>query len=142
MRPGIDCIGIATPFYCNDGNGLFLFQKEKGTWSPGSGKLDFGQTLEESVLREIKEEYGCRGTIQEQLPAHSVRYMHDGKKRYWLSIPFFVKVNPKEVKNNEPEYIAEIGWFSLDALPKPLHPGFTFTFTNYRNYFEKYRAKK
>lgn len=139
MRPGVDYIGIATPFYCNDGKGLFLFQRRKNKgWDTGSGKLDFGCMPEENVLREVKEEYGCQGEIQEQLPTHFAFYADGNKKRHWLSIPFFVKVNPKEAKNNEPEEIDKIGWFSLDKLPEPLHPGFNFTFTNYRKYFEKY----
>ena len=103
--------------------------------------IRFRCTPEENVLREVTEEYGCKGEIQEQLPLHSIFREWDGKKTHWLAIPFFVKVNPKEVKNNEPEKIDEIGWFSLDSLPKPLHTGFNFTFTNYRKYFEKYNLK-
>lgn len=145
MKPGIDYIGISTPFYCNDGNGLFLFHKrskncrdEHGRWDPGSGQLDFGCTPEENVLREVGEEYGCKGKIQEQLPAHSIFREWEGKKTHWLAIPFFVKVNPKAAKNNEPKKIDEIGWFRLNKLPKPLHTGFSFTFTNYQKYFKKY----
>lgn len=142
MKAGIDYIGIATPFYCNDGKGRFLFQKRNGTWSPGSGHLDFGLTPEENVLKEVKEEYGCRGTIQEQLPMHFTRYLQDNRKRHWLSIPFFVKVNPREATNNEPQEIEEIGWFSLGALPKPLHSGFKVTFAKYRAHFDKYNLKQ
>lgn len=149
MKPGIDYIGITTPFYCSDGKGLFLLHKrskncrdEHGRWDPGSGQLNFGCTPEENVLREVAEEYGCKGEIQEQLPIHSIFREWDGKKTHWLAIPFFVKVDPEKVKNNEPEKIDEIGWFSLDKLPKPLHTGFNFTFTNYREYFEKYKLKK
>lgn len=145
MKPGIDYIGISTPFYCNDGKGNFLLHKrskncrdEHGRWDPGSGQLEYGLTLEENVLKEVFEEYGCKGEIQEQLPAHSIFREQDGQKTHWLAIPFFVKVNPSEAKNNEPEKIEEIGWFSLDDLPKPLHTGFNFTFDNYKEYFEKY----
>lgn len=149
MEQGVDHIGIATPFYCNDGKGRFLFQRrskscrdECGSWSPGSGKLDFGCTPEENALREVKEEYGCDREIQEQLPAHSVFRVRDGKETHWLSIPFFIKVNPKEVRNNEPEKVDKIGWFSLEELPEPLHSGFNFTFSHYKKYFEKYGLKK
>ena len=75
MKIGIDFIGISTPFYCNDGKGNFLFHRrskncrdEHGKWDPGSGKLDFGVCIEVNVLREIAEEYGCKGEIQERLP--------------------------------------------------------------------------
>lgn len=149
MKPGIDYIGIATPFYCNDGKGNFLFHKrsnqcrdEKGRWDTGSGQLDFGLTPEENVLKEVFEEYGCNGEIQEQLPAHLILREQNDKKTHWLVIPFFVKINPIDVKNNEPDKIDEISWFSLDNLPKPLHTGFNFSFNKYKKYFEKYGLKK
>ena len=53
MKPGIDYIGVSTPFYCHDGQGNFLFHKrsqkcrdEQGRWDTGSGKLEFGLTVE------------------------------------------------------------------------------------------------
>lgn len=91
IRAGIDYIGITTPFYCNDGKGKFLFHKrskncrdEQGAWDPGGGQLEFGQSLENSVLREVIEEYGCAGEIQGLLPAHSIFRTSNGKKRTGL----------------------------------------------------------
>ena len=146
MKIGIEYIGVSTPFYCNDGKGNFVLHKrskncrdEQGAWDPGSGQLEFGQTLEESVLREIMEEYGCIGTIQEQLPAHSILRIHNWKQTHWVAIPFFVLVNRKDVKINEKEKIDEIGWFRLDNLPSPLHTGFQYTLKRYRKFFDKYR---
>lgn len=146
MEIGADYIGITTPFYCNDGNGKFLLHKrsqecrdEHGKWDPGSGKLDFGLTLEENVLREVEEEYGCIGVIQGVIPAHSILREHNGRKTHWLAIPHFVKVDPHQVKNNEPHKIDEIGWFTLNNLPEPLHTGFKYSFDTYAQYFDKYR---
>lgn len=146
MQPGVDFIGITTPFYCNDGKGNFVFHKrskntrdEHGKWDPGSGQLHLGETPQQSVLREVAEEYGVKGKIQEQLPAHSIFRKHNGRSTHWLAIPFFVLVNPKKVRPNEPKKMAEIGWFTLDSLPKPLHTGFNFTLTHYQDYFQKYK---
>lgn len=145
MKIGINYIGITTPFYCNDGKGNFLFhtrskncRDEHGAWDPGGGQVEFGESLEESVLREVKEEYGCTGVIQEQLPAHSVLRTHEGVKTHWIAIPFLILVKKSEVINNEPKKIDEIGWFRLNKLPHPLHTGFEFSFNKYRKYFEKY----
>ena len=146
MNIGTDYIGVTTPFYCNDGNGNFLFHKrskncrdEHGNWDPGSGKLDFGVSLEENVLREVLEEYGCRGEIQERLPAHDIFREQNGQKTHWVAVPFFVKVNREEVKNNEPHKIDELGWFRLDNLPTPLHTGFQISFSLFKEYFDKYK---
>ncbi len=146
MRLGIDYIGISTPFYCNDGKGKFLFHKrsrncrdEQGRWDTGSGQLEFGFTPEENVLKEVREEYGCEGKIQERLPAHSILRKFDGVKTHWLAIPFFILVDQKEIKLNEPEKMDEIGWFTLDNLPSPLHTGFAYSFSRYKDIFQKYK---
>lgn len=146
MKPGIDYVGICTPFYCNDGNGLFLLSKrsrnardEHGRWDPGSGLLELGLTPEQNVVREIKEEYGCKNiTIQEAVPVHTIFRLLNGIKTHWVAIPFFVLVDPKEVRNNEPNKFETFSWFSLDKLPKPLHSGFLSTFKRYQSLFQKY----
>ncbi len=146
MIAGIDYIGITTPFYCNDGRGNFLLHKrskncrdERGHWDPGGGQLEFGQTLKESVLREVKEEYGCQGKIQEALPAHSILRKDNRKITHWVAAPFFVLVDKKFVKINEPDKIDEIGWFKLNNLPRPLHTGFSGTLKRFIKYFKKYQ---
>lgn len=146
LKPGIDYIGISTAFYCHDGKGNFLIHKrsqncrdERGVWDNGGGRLEFGLTPEENVLKELLEEYGCTGEIQEKLPAHSIFREFDSIKTHWIQIPFIIKVDPKTVKNNEPEKIDEIGWFKLDALPQPYHQGSSQTLSQFKEYFQKYR---
>ena len=148
MRIGFDYVGISTPFYCHDGNGNLLMHRrtkecrdEHERWDAGSGKLEFNLSLEENVLREVLEEYGCKGEIQEQLPAHNIFREWNGEKTHWLAVPFVVKVNPQEVTIGEPNKISEIGWFTIDQLPGPLHSGFAYTFNRYKDYFKKYLGK-
>lgn len=147
MKAGIDYIGITTPFYCVDEKGLFLLHKrskncrdEIGVWDAGGGQLEFGQTLEESVLREVAEEYGARGQILEKLPPYTLLRKHDGVKTHWVAIPYLIRVKHDEVKNNDPGKIDEIGWFALDHLPSPLHPGMKHAIQNCAVYFRKYAS--
>jgi ADP-ribose pyrophosphatase YjhB (NUDIX family) len=128
MIPGIDFIGITTPFYCIDGKGKLLLHKrsdkcrdEQGMWDTGGGQLEFGETPQECVLREVKEEYGCIGKIVGEIPALTVLRKQNGRDTHWLALPFIVKVDPKTVINNEPDKIVTLGWFTLDTLPSPLH---------------------
>ena len=129
--PGIDYIGVTMNFYCVDGKGKLLLHKrskncrdEHGRWDNGGGQLEFGETPEHGVLREVKEELGCKGKILEQIPAISALRVQNGIKTHWLAVGFIVKVNPKEVKIMEPHKIDDIGWFDLSNLPYPLHPAF------------------
>ncbi len=146
LRPGVDYIGVSTAFYCNDGNGRFVLHKrgdnardEKGRWDFGSGQLDFGEEAEVGVLREVEEEWGVTGEIQEQLPAHSILREHDGNNTHWLVIPFFVKVDVNKARIMEPGKFTEMGLFILDDLPEPLHTGVQYTMSRYPDYFNKYR---
>lgn len=148
MIAGVDYIGISTPFYCNDGKGNFLFHKrsincrdEHGKWDPGSGQLEFGLTPEQNVLKEMREEYGCRGIIQESIPAHTIFRMQNDKRTHWVAIPFFVHVDPKTVRINDADKIEQIIWRTLDDLPRPLHTGFSFTMRHFKEYFIKYQPR-
>lgn len=100
--------------------------------------MDFGLTPEENVLKEVREEYGCLGEIQERLPFLNIFREQNNEKTHWLILPFFIRVNPSEVKLNEPEKIDEIGWFKLDGFPEPLHSGLKLGLERFREYFEKY----
>ena len=146
METGIDYIGICVPFYCNDGNGNFLLHRrsnvcrdEVGNWDCGSGQLEFGEDPKRAVLREVREEYGVEGEIQEQLPAHSIIRENNGVKTHWLAIPFFVKVDITKARMMEPERATDIGVFTLNNLPKPLHTGLQKTMSMYPEYFKKYK---
>jgi len=142
---GVDYTGITTPFYCIDGKGNFLLHKrsvntrdEHGTWDFGGGKLEFGMSPEENALKELSEEYGCKGKIREALPPWSSIREWNGKKAHWLAVPFIIEVDPAEVRNNEPHKIDEIGWFKLGAFPEPLHPGVQFALAHTKQQLEKY----
>jgi ADP-ribose pyrophosphatase YjhB (NUDIX family) len=145
VTAGRDYIGVSCAFICHDGQGRFLLQKrgvktrdEQGTWEGGAGQLEFGENFDQAVLREVKEEFGCQGELQDQLPAFSLVREKDGAKSHWVCVAFMVKVNPNEVKNNEPDYIDEIGWFKLNDFPANLHTGLQWALKLYPEYFNKY----
>lgn len=145
MKIGHDFIGVTTPFYCTDGKGNILMHKrtekcrdEHHRWDTGSGKLEFNLSLEQNVLQEVLEEYGCKGEIIGSLPAHDIFREQNGVMTHWIAVPFFVKVDPKQVKNGEPEKITDITWYPIKDLPTPLHSGFDFTYKKFKKEFEKF----
>ena len=73
MKRGEDYTGVAVVYFCHDGKGNFLLNKrgvncrdEHGTWDPGGGGIEFGDTVENSLRKEIKEEY-CTDVINRLL---------------------------------------------------------------------------
>ena len=128
----IDCIGICVSYICHDGKGRIVLNKrgknsrdEQGRWDCGGGGLDFGTTVEETLRKEIKEEYGADVISFEFLGYRDVFRELDGKKTHWLAIDFMVLVHSLQVMNAEPHKFDAVEWFAPDALPAPLHFGFS-----------------
>lgn len=128
LKKGVDFIGTVCAFYCHDGQGNLLMHKrskncrdEQGRWDGGGGSMEFGETFEETVRREIREEYCVSVRKMEQIGAFSV-LRKDGKvETHWIKVLFIVEVDPKQVKIGEPDKMDEIGWFKLTKLPRSLH---------------------
>ncbi|MBU6323684.1 MAG: NUDIX domain-containing protein [Patescibacteria group bacterium] len=139
MEPGKDYVGVTVAYYCHDGKGNYLFNKrgkncrdEQGKWDCGAGKLEFGDSVEDTLRKEIREEYGAEVLEYEFLGYHDVFRKRDGAPIQWLTLAFRVRLNPAEARNNEPHKFDEIGWFTLDALPSPLHPQVEVELERYR----------
>ena len=147
MKAGVDYTAVAVAFFCNDDKGNFILQKrsencrdERGCWDGGGGQLEFGEELGEAALRELKEEYGISGEIQEQLPSYAIAREQDGKT-HWIAVPFFIKADIEKARIMEPKKVTEIGIFRLDNLPRPLHSCLQKELKDYKEYFDRYGHK-
>lgn len=128
MRKGFDFIGVCVSFYCHDGQGNYVFHKrsekcrdEHGHWDCGGGGIKFGESIEDAVRREVREEYGTEVLEMEPVGHSDVFRTIDGEASHWIAFRFKVLVSRDKVINNEPEKHSELGWFTLDNLPTPLH---------------------
>lgn len=129
LRRGLDFIGVTCSFVCHDGQGHILLHKrskncrdEQGNWDNGGGAHEFGHDLEDTARREIREEYGTEVLDLKFIKVYDAhRKLGDGTQTHWVAALYLAQVDPTQVKNNEPHKIDEIGWFSLDNLPQPLH---------------------
>ena len=126
MKKGEDFIGVAVTYLCHDGRGNFLFNKrsvncrdEHGTWDTGGGGLEFGDTVESTLRKEIMEEYCTEVLDYDFMGYRDVHREREGKKTHWIALDFKVSVDRDKVKNGEPNKFDEIGWFKIDEIPKP-----------------------
>jgi ADP-ribose pyrophosphatase YjhB (NUDIX family) len=126
---GVEFVGVTTVFFCHDGKGKFLMSKrsqscrdERGRWEIPGGGLKWGVTAEDNIRREVKEELGADVQPIDFLGYRDMlRTNHDNQKTHWLALDFAVLVDPNQVKIGEPDKCDEIGWFTLDRLPTPVH---------------------
>jgi len=126
MKRGIDYIGVsAGALILNDKDEVFLTKRSKNTtnqhgkWEAPGGGIGFGETREEAVKREIKEELGIDIEIISLLQVVDEILPED--KQHWLATTFIAKIKPGQIPQIlEPEKCDAIGWFSLDKLPDPI----------------------
>ncbi|HET7528912.1 MAG TPA: NUDIX domain-containing protein [Candidatus Saccharimonadales bacterium] len=120
-----------------------LLHRRKGSHGAGEyaspgGHLEHGESVEECVLREIKEEAGpqfkvknisfvCFINLRRYMPRH---YAHIQMAAEWKS---------GEAKVMEPDKNAGWAWYPIDSLPQPLFGTTSQAIEAYRtgkNFFE------
>lgn len=129
LRRGIDFVGVSCSFVCHDGQGRILLHKrsnncrdEQGRWDNGGGAHEFGDDIEDTIKREIKEEYGVEAFNLKFVQVYDAhRQLADKTPTHWVSVLYIAQVDPAKVVNNEPHKIDELGWFNLSNLPTPAH---------------------
>ncbi len=128
MKQGFDYIGVTCVFYCYDSKGRLLLHKrskncrdEIGRWDAGGGSMKFGETFEQAVRREVREELCVDIEKLTFVDVNNVIRNHNGRKTHWIAVLFACLIDPKKVKNGDPKKITEIDWFYPNKLPKPLH---------------------
>jgi 8-oxo-dGTP pyrophosphatase MutT (NUDIX family) len=138
LAKGIDCIGVTVSFLCHDGQGNVLLnlrsvncRDEHGRWDGGGGSMEFGDSAEATLKREIKEEYGADLLQFDFLGYRDIFREHNGVQTHWLSLDFKVLIDPAQVKNGEPHKFDDLRWFPLTQLPTPLHSQFPLFMKKY-----------
>ena len=108
-------------FFAHDGKGRYLIAKrakhlhnEPGVWGPGSGTIEYGEHIGDTLQREVGEEYGA--TVQEQKFIGYRDWVNEKNKIHWFVFDFLVRIDPAEAKNNEPDKCDEIRWVTLDEM--------------------------
>lgn len=128
LKKGTDFTGITIVYFCHDGNGNFIMGKrsenardELGRWDIGGGALEFGDTVEETLKKEIKEEYGTVVLSSEFLGFRDVHRDSEGHSNHWIALDFKVLIDPKKVKNGEPHKFEAVKLVTFETMPDPIH---------------------
>lgn len=128
MKKGIDHIGTSVVYFCHDGDGHVLLAKrsansrdEIGRWDIGGGAIEFNESVEETVRKEIKEEYSTDVKEIEFLGFRDVHRMSGDSPTHWIALDFKVLVDKDMARIGEPHKFDDLAWFTLDTLPSPVH---------------------
>lgn len=91
----------------------------RGFWALPGGRVDPGETVEQTIVREVKEETGLDVEIAGKIGEYHEQGVQDGVEYDYYPTCFLVKVVGGEIKRQESE-IEEIKLFSLNDVPETL----------------------
>lgn len=91
----------------------------KGYWALPGGRMDPGETVEQTIVREVKEETGLDVIILSKVGEYVEKGIKDDVEYEYYPTCFVVRRVGGEIKKQDSE-IQEIQLFSLNQLPKPL----------------------
>lgn len=121
MKKGVDYIGVGVgAIIVNKEGKIFLAKRgrevrnESGKWEFPGGGVEFGDTLKNTLKREIMEEYGIEIEPGKLLDVcdHIILAEH----QHWVSPSFICSLTKGEPKILEPHKCDEIGWFSCEEI--------------------------
>ena len=129
MRPGVG-VGVIVK---KGGNVLLLKRKNahgEGTWCLPGGHMEYGETPEQTAIRETKEEVNLE-ISNAKVVGITNDFMPEYEKHY-ITIFVEAEFDDETTKIAEPDKISEMGWFDMGGLPEPL-------FIPFKNFVENRR---
>ncbi|HZU67690.1 MAG TPA: NUDIX domain-containing protein [Ktedonobacteraceae bacterium] len=91
----------------------------KGAWKAPGGHMEFGETPEQTAMREVQEELGV--TLSDLKFRTITNDVFEAEKKHYITIWMDAHIAAGEPKLQAPYEETEIGWFTWDALPQPLY---------------------
>ena len=127
-------VGVGILIVDERGRVLLTLRKrppEAGCWSIVGGKVEYLETLEQSAVREAREEVGLDISLDGLLCVTDHLLPEEGQ--HWVSPAYLGRVLTGEAKNCEPQKTSEVRWFAPAELP----PNLTMTARNAINAYRR-----
>lgn len=117
-------VGIAAAARTADGRWILIRRGDTGTWALPGGTLEWGETLEVALARELEEEAGVLDASLRRVVGVFSRPDRDPRFHAVTVVVEVLAAEPVKPPMN-PLEITEVGLFADDALPLPLAMGMT-----------------
>jgi len=126
MKPGKDYIGLGVGAIIINDKGKILLMKRKdtidkdrsttGMWSAPGGEVEFGEKVEDAVIREVKEEIGVDAEIVKNI-GYTDQILKN-PRLHWHGVEFLCKIKNGIPKIMEADKFEKIEWFNPKKIPE------------------------
>ena len=137
LYPSQPIVGVGAVIICN---GKILLEKRKnepgrGKWSIPGGLVELGESVEQTVIREVKEETGLEVEKPEHIDVvdNVIRDENGVVKYHFVIIDYFVKLKGGTLEARSDA--EELRWVAFDEVEK-----YDLTIT-FRAFFQRNRQK-
>jgi 8-oxo-dGTP diphosphatase len=90
-----------------------------GYWALPGGRVDLGETVEQTILREVKEETGLIIEVVVKIGDYHEQGVQDGLEFDYYPACFLVRIIGGKIRKQKNE-IQDIKLFNLGEIPEPL----------------------
>lgn len=123
---GTDCIGVGVGALIQNDRGEILLalrsqqaKNERGLWEIPGGAVEFGETLEQALKREIREEIGVEIELLKLL--HVCDHILPTERQHWVSPTYICRITSGTPTIMEPHKCDQLAWYTpAAALKLPL----------------------
>jgi 8-oxo-dGTP diphosphatase len=117
-------VGMAAAARTRDGRWLLVRRGDVGEWALAGGTLEWGETLRQSIARELAEEAGVERCEVGRLVGVFSRPDRD-PRFHAVTVVVECEIEEPVRGPSNPLEITEVGLFPAHALPRPLAMGMT-----------------
>ncbi|WP_286922968.1 MULTISPECIES: NUDIX domain-containing protein [Lysinibacillus] len=112
-------VGVGAVILDENNQILLVLRKrspEAGHWSLPGGKVDYMETIENAVIREIKEELGVDIKIERLLCV--TNHIVQSEDIHYVAPTFIAHIMKGKVQNKEPHALEKVQWFPINGVPE------------------------
>lgn len=121
MLKGKDYIGVGVGAIIFNSEGkVFLSKKGRnakndvGLWEFPGGGVEFGNTLQNTLIEGIKRDFGIEVEILELLAVNN--HILPETNQHWVAPSYICAITYGEPKIQDKDKCEEIGWFNLEVI--------------------------
>ena len=96
------------------GNVLLARRSDIGWWNLPGGGMEPGESVDDALRREVREEVGLEIAIEHLVGVYSKPQKNEVVMTFWC--------HPTSGTPGTSDEVTESGWFTLATLPEPLLP--------------------